>query len=280
MGATLRSVASRVPPLTLLCLDAVTRNFQLYPSMDGMDAKFVGAITSSLPLDLDVLVAAPHVHDERYWRRVCVEGKRWENCQIAEHGMSWKQLFMERYVAELLEGFGAYTGSSRAHEDEFLRPPVDAKHPKWATLYPEVPTRLPPTNTLPNRERYCSRGADCQAVRIMGSPNSGWPALERLKASAPPVVQSFVDTYAWASVSAADITAARSAATAADSSVLGSLTGTNFSGTATVRVPPSASGARPPAPSGYSIAAMIGACWCVCCVWRVHQAIISGGGYP
>jgi hypothetical protein len=258
LSAAVAAAPTRVPPLSLLCLDAVTKNFRLYPSMDGMDAKFVSAITATLPLDLDVLIAGPHVHDEHYWRRVCLEGKRWENCQIAQHGMSWKQLFFERHVAQVLETFGATVSLPKAYEDDFLRPPLDSKHPKWKTLYPEVPTKLPPTDTLPNRERFCSRGADCDAVRVIGSPNSGWPALERLKSLAPPIVQSYVDTFAWSSVSVADITAAKAAAAAADASVLGAITGSNFGGA--FGKPDTAAGAarKTAASNGFSIAGMIG----------------------
>lgn len=33
--------------------------------------------------------------DENYWKRRCVEELSWQNCHIAEHGMTWKQLFFE-----------------------------------------------------------------------------------------------------------------------------------------------------------------------------------------
>jgi hypothetical protein len=130
-GSGAPAPGSHIPPLSLLCLDAVAANFHLYPSLEGEDAAFSKAITTALPLDLDITVAGPYVHDENYWKRVCLERQGWDNCEIADHGMSWKQLFFERYLSELLEGFGVYPGSTKAHEDEFLRPPIDASHPKW-----------------------------------------------------------------------------------------------------------------------------------------------------
>lgn len=259
------AATSRVPPLTLLCLDAVTKNFQLYPSMDGMDPKFTAAITATLPLDMDVLVSGPHVHDEHYWRRVCTEGKKWQNCQIAQHGMSWKQLFFETYVGEALEGFGNYGDLPKGHEEDFLRPPIDSKHPKWKVMYPEVPAKLPPAGILPARERFCSRGIDCDGVRVMASPNSGWPALERLKSTTQPIVQSYADSYAWATVSGADIAAAKAASAAADATVVSTLTGTKFGGAG---APSTSHGPRRgAAASEFNLAHMIGA-WgahCHCC---------------
>lgn len=37
--------------------------------------------------------------DENYWKRRCVEKLGWQNCQIAEHGLTWKQLFFEVSLA-------------------------------------------------------------------------------------------------------------------------------------------------------------------------------------
>ena len=217
-----------VPPLALLCLEAVAANFHLFPSLDGLHPKFATAITSSLPLDLDVAVAGPYVHDENYWKRVCLEEQKWENCQIVNHGMSWKQLFFERYLSETLEHFGVYPGSTKAHEDEFLRPPIDSSHPKWKVLYPDVVEKIPPTNVLPNRERYCCNGAECDAVRIMNSPNSGWPGLERCKAAVPANIQQFAESYAWAMVPPGDVTAAKAATAEAEASLVSTLGGSNF----------------------------------------------------
>lgn len=191
-------------PLTLFALDAVAQNFHLFPNLEGLDPKFVTAITSKLPLDLDVLVSGPHVNDEHYWKRVCLEGQAWENCQISEHGMSWKQLFFERYISSVLESFGSYAGNSRTHEDEMLRPPIDSTHPRWKLLYPDVPAKVPPSKVLPTRERFCCRGVDCDAIRIMNSPNSGWPGLERCKSVVPTNIQQYSESYAWATVTAED----------------------------------------------------------------------------
>jgi len=132
----------------------------LQPNLDEMPPKFVAAITSMLPMDLDVTISSPLVNDEKYWKRVCVEGQKWTNCEIADHGLSWKQLFFERNLSLELENFGVYTGITRKHEDEMLRPPIDSTHPRWASLYPKLPPTAP--DGLPMKERFCKYGVDCK----------------------------------------------------------------------------------------------------------------------
>ena len=89
-----------------------------------------------------------YVHDENYWKRVCLENQKWDNCQIAEHGMSWKQLFFERYLSELLEGFGVYVGTSppslfRSTDVSSLRTGLPPG--VWPLLFPESLTRRCPS---------------------------------------------------------------------------------------------------------------------------------------
>lgn len=46
-------------------------------------------------------VGALYIFDENYWKRRCVEKLGWQNCQIAEHGLTWKQLFFEASAPSL-----------------------------------------------------------------------------------------------------------------------------------------------------------------------------------
>ncbi|CAM9880866.1 unnamed protein product [Ectocarpus sp. 4 AP-2014] len=70
-------------------------------------AKFLQLISAGLSTDLDPKVGALYVFDENYWKRRCVEKLGWQNCQIAEHGLTWKQLFFEAHVSTQLETFDA-----------------------------------------------------------------------------------------------------------------------------------------------------------------------------
>ena len=169
--------------------------------LEKVDPKFATAITSQLSADLDVTVTAPFVNDENYWKRVCTEGRKWTNCLISEHGMSWKQLFFERLVPELVESFGVYDGVTRRHEDEFARPPMDGTHPRWATLYPRVPPTRP--DGLPTKERFCRYGVECKGASIAASTGGVWPALDRIKANVAPKMGDYAECYAWASLKGA-----------------------------------------------------------------------------
>lgn len=91
-----------------------------YPILDKLEPRFAAMVTKLLPMDLDVTVAALYVHDEGYWERRA-RHMGWRNPQIAEHGMSWKQLFFEKYTAHLVEEF-----DSASDDYDLLREQVQA----------------------------------------------------------------------------------------------------------------------------------------------------------
>uniref|UniRef100_A0A8C4PYT4 T-complex-associated-testis-expressed 1 n=2 Tax=Eptatretus burgeri TaxID=7764 RepID=A0A8C4PYT4_EPTBU len=92
-----------VPSLHTICLEHIADNFTQNPILhkltDKQKAKVLLRLSTRLPLSITV----PFVHDEDYWRR-CFS-KRWENCDIMDHGNSWKQAFTERHLKELIEQF-------------------------------------------------------------------------------------------------------------------------------------------------------------------------------
>lgn len=62
-------------------------------------AKVLDALSTSLPLQ----VTANLISDEDYWRRCCTT--RWPVCDVSGYGSSWKRLFFERHLENLIEGF-------------------------------------------------------------------------------------------------------------------------------------------------------------------------------
>jgi hypothetical protein len=74
-----------------------------HPTLRGIPTRFVPKVTTRLPLDLNIEVAATLVDDETYWKRRA--SARWPNCEVAQHGTSWKRLFFERNLQDFLEGF-------------------------------------------------------------------------------------------------------------------------------------------------------------------------------
>jgi hypothetical protein len=64
-GDSFESLASR-------CITVLTDNFAERPNLEGIPSKFLPQVTARLPLDLDISVSGPHIHDENYWKRACL----------------------------------------------------------------------------------------------------------------------------------------------------------------------------------------------------------------
>ena len=89
------------PPLSELCIGSL-------PQSIAADAarhrdRYINRMTELLPTDLPLEVTGPLIDDEGYWKRCSTA--RWDNCQIADHGSSWKRCYFERNLADFLESF-------------------------------------------------------------------------------------------------------------------------------------------------------------------------------
>ena len=80
------------------CLRVIAQNFATRPRIEGLPETLLPRLVDQLSLTLPVNISAAHVHSESYWKRCCLEGKGWRNCQIAEHGLTWKQTFFEKFI--------------------------------------------------------------------------------------------------------------------------------------------------------------------------------------
>lgn len=69
----------------------------------------MASITKLLPTTLSPVVSGKYIHHEGYWKRCCVDKFGWHNCQLAEHNLSWKQLYFEKLMQERLEDFDSVT---------------------------------------------------------------------------------------------------------------------------------------------------------------------------
>lgn len=61
--------------------------------------KVVERLSTSLPL----AVTANTVSHEEYWKRCCME--RWQVCDVSNYGDSWKRMFFERHLENILKFF-------------------------------------------------------------------------------------------------------------------------------------------------------------------------------
>ncbi|NXY58381.1 DRC5 protein, partial [Callaeas wilsoni] len=92
-----------VPHLTELCLQHIVHNFEKNPILNYLlpehQRKVVDRLSTSLPLT----VTANIVSHEDYWKRCCME--RWEACDVSNYGDSWKRMFFERHLENILKFF-------------------------------------------------------------------------------------------------------------------------------------------------------------------------------
>jgi Ran GTPase-activating protein (RanGAP) involved in mRNA processing and transport len=91
--------------LVAKCIKIVVENFGIRPVTEIIPPPQMAEITNQLSVNLSPLVGARHVYNENYWKRCCVEKFGWHNCNLAEHGFLWKQLFFEKLLQEKLEQF-------------------------------------------------------------------------------------------------------------------------------------------------------------------------------
>ncbi|KAK1945628.1 Dynein regulatory complex subunit 5 [Phytophthora citrophthora] len=97
--------SSVIPSLLLMCLKIISDRFCLQPKAQNVPRQFLPEVMARLPLDLDACVTAPNVTDENYWKRRCLSKTQWKNSRISDHGLTWKQLFLEKHLQDLLEAF-------------------------------------------------------------------------------------------------------------------------------------------------------------------------------
>jgi len=91
------------PPLSELCVRVLAANFASRPTLRGIAPRYINRMTELLPTDLPLEVTGPLIDDEGYWKRCATA--RWDNCQISDHGSSWKRCYFERNLSEFLEYF-------------------------------------------------------------------------------------------------------------------------------------------------------------------------------
>ena len=96
--------------LSSKCIKTIAENFEKVPAAgEKLEPKYMKEITSLLSLDIDPTISAQYVFDENYWKRACIDKFGWHNCNIEEHGLSWKQLYLERHVqVNRIENFIRY----------------------------------------------------------------------------------------------------------------------------------------------------------------------------
>ncbi|KAL7871414.1 hypothetical protein SRHO_G00063970 [Serrasalmus rhombeus] len=92
-----------VPLLTNLCLQHIVKHFEERPILDELVPDQKAFVLEKLPPSLPLSVTANLISDEGYWKRCC-EG-RWAVSDVSEYGHSWKRMFFERHLENIIELF-------------------------------------------------------------------------------------------------------------------------------------------------------------------------------
>jgi len=92
-----------VPSLVELCLNMVVAEFANKPSLDAIPQKHRRHVLDSLPVDLPLPLMISHIDDEGFWKRAALA--RFKSCKPKNHGNSYKRLYLERHLTELIESF-------------------------------------------------------------------------------------------------------------------------------------------------------------------------------
>ncbi|NWS65456.1 DRC5 protein, partial [Crotophaga sulcirostris] len=92
-----------VPHLTELCLQHIADNFEKNPILDCLPPEQQRKVLDRLSTGLPLTVTANLISDEDYWQRCCTE--HWQVCNISNHGDSWKRMFFERHLENILKCF-------------------------------------------------------------------------------------------------------------------------------------------------------------------------------
>lgn len=97
-------VTVTVPRLDDLIIKALAENYHICPAFDRIPAEYLDNVVALLdPSQIEFTVAATYITAEKFWRRLCKE--RWQICETGEHGQSYKRMYVERHLQQLLESY-------------------------------------------------------------------------------------------------------------------------------------------------------------------------------
>lgn len=92
-----------VPQLDELCLKHIIGNFDSNPLLQQLLPRHKTKVLSNLAVNIPLLVTANLITDENYWQRCCKT--RWMICDVSLYKNSWKRMFFEKNLEEIIEKF-------------------------------------------------------------------------------------------------------------------------------------------------------------------------------
>ena len=92
-----------VPLLSELCTKSIVDHFRTHPRHDELPLKFRKKVLQSIPTNLPLSITSSLVNHQDYWERCC--RAKWRVCDVTKFGNSWKRMFFERDLKNLVENF-------------------------------------------------------------------------------------------------------------------------------------------------------------------------------
>ncbi|XP_006792651.1 dynein regulatory complex subunit 5 isoform X1 [Neolamprologus brichardi] len=92
-----------VSSLSNLCLQCIVNNFEERPIYEDLTSSEKDFIQNRVSLSLPLHFAANVFPDGVYWKRCCEQ--KWKVCDVSNYGESWKRMFFERQLENIVELF-------------------------------------------------------------------------------------------------------------------------------------------------------------------------------
>jgi len=100
-------------PLSEIALKTVAANYLMYKKeLLELEPKYRFKIYDLMSVEYDIEDLYPFIDYEPFWERACRNKYKSDDCSIS--GNSWKQLYVETYVKELISNFKAETEDEEA----------------------------------------------------------------------------------------------------------------------------------------------------------------------
>lgn len=105
-----------IETLVEMAIKVVAANFKRYPELEGVnDVQIQQEIVKLADRSLPVTTTGRNVDFEFYWEDKCKH--QLKNCRKEDHGLSYKQAFIERHIQKLLEEHKAEAGIDELKKD-------------------------------------------------------------------------------------------------------------------------------------------------------------------
>ena len=94
-------------PLSEIALKTVADNYLLYKTLPDLPTEYKNKVYNLMSVDYEIEDLFPYIDYEPFWERACRKKYNCDDCSIS--GNSWKQLYTEIFVKDLISNFKADT---------------------------------------------------------------------------------------------------------------------------------------------------------------------------